>query len=263
MNKNATIVLCLCALVIVAMFSRIPMANATTYHNRWTWEGRTEQYSDTTATVKEYAPAPTDPFPFEDVKRASEITILSETTQKFQEEMSKLSITTTITKIEPNAWIETTLDMATIHGVNFDSIRYTWHHWLHMKAIVYFDSDKPIVHSSSSSMLISSSMLVGTTAKVHPIFLDPLTLAALVHVIEYLILVLTAAAVILIGWKIFVQSFLVTTQIVETYDPSTGKWTTETITQPSTQGTLWMIIGIIAAAIVAIMFIQTWGKKKH
>jgi hypothetical protein len=220
------------------------MVNATIYQNRWTWDGKTEKYSDTSVTVKEYAPAPTDPFP-EGVKYTSEITILAETTQKFQEELSKIGITTTVTRIEPHVWVETVCETCTIHGQAFDSIAYTWHHWLHMGAVVFFDSDKPLLHSP----------------------IDPVTLAALIVVIKYLILVTATALVIYAIATTFIESFFVTSHTIQTYDPTTGKWTSEVIKEPSIGGTIWMIVAVIVVAVVAIVlgqvFIKSWPAKRR
>lgn len=208
------------------------------YQGTWEWEGKTQQSSDTQATSMT---TPIDPFPFANVIDACQIAILSETTKAFQEGMAKIGITATINNIVPEVWIETVLYDVRWVGAEHTQEQDFWHHYLHMKATVYFTSDKPLTQSP----------------------IDPLTLAALVKVIEYLILVVAGALLIYAIAETFIKSFLVTTQTITTYDPSTGKTTIETITQPSLTGQIITVVGVLGALALGLWFFTNWKKGKR
>lgn len=185
------------------------------YENVWAWEGRTKESSVTTGRSITW---PVDPFPFDDVINTTKIAILSEITAKFQEEFANLGITTTITKIEPEVWIETSRECRQFR----DYTECRWYHWLHMKANVYFMSDKPVTESP----------------------IPPLILVALTKIITHLITV-TATALVIYGIAVhFINTFFVETYTVETHNLETCQWTKETWTTPKLESAIVFAAGI-------------------
>lgn len=201
------------------------------YDNVWSWEGKTRKSSDTTARS---LTEPIDRFPFDDVIRTAKTVILSECTQKLEEEMAKIGITATVTKIEPEAWIETQL---------YDSRQYRdytidyWHHWLHMKAKVYFTTDKPLSESP----------------------IAPIVLAGLVTVLKYLILVIAAGAVIYGIAKVFIESFFTSYEEVLIYDEEGNLIEHHKKRTPEWSQGIW----IIAAIALVLFFIFVIGRHKR
>lgn len=197
------------------------------YENLWTWEGQTKKSSVTSAVALE----PHDPFPFDDAKTACEIAILSELTPRFKEEFAKLGITITVTKIEPEVWIETKAECKP-HG-RWHRQCY-WYHWLHMKANVYFTSDKPVTESPIAAVVIS----------------------ALTIILKHLITVIAVALVIYAIAKVFIESFFVETYTIKTYNPETGEWTEETWKKPKLGSAIALGAGLVIAAVLASVILS-------
>jgi len=212
------------------------------YENIWEWEGRTAQSSDTSGRT--IGGPITDPFPKDQVIESCKIAILAETTAKFQEEMGKIGITTSVSKIEPEVWIETKTETREYR----DYTLYTWHHWLHMKAKVYFTSDKPLTASP----------------------IDPATVTILVGILKYVIEVIAVALVIYGIVSAFINSFFIETQTVTTttttVDPVTGETTTtttkETVTRPAWYADIGTLIVVLIIALFLIWML-TRGKKRR
>jgi hypothetical protein len=162
---------------------------------------------------------------------------LSQTIAKFKEEMLKAGITVIdVQKIEPNCWIET--ELYSVRQVG-DRQENRWHHWLHMEAAVYFTTDKPVIESP----------------------IAPLVLAAIVKVIEYVILILGVSLTIYGIAVAFISSFFVSTHTITTYDPNTGKTTTETVTTPSWTGQIVTAVVVLGGLGLALWFILGLPKK--
>jgi len=194
------------------------------YEYVWEFTGKTTKSSDTHAYS---LGSPIDPFPFDKVVETARIAILSETSQKMSEEFLKHGITATITLIEPEVNIITELyDVRQIkdHEHNY------WHHWLEMKAKVYFTTDKPLEGSP----------------------FDPFTWAAIFTITKYLVGIIAAALVIYgIAMK-FIESFLVNKHTITYIDPETGLPVTEEWTTPSISGQIGIVIIIIIFLILLL-----------
>jgi len=205
----------------------------TEYSGTWKFTGQTRNSSDT----QDYAFDPVDPFPTADVINTAQITILSQTIDKFKEEMAKAGITIIdVQKIEPNCWIQS--DCYSRRQIR-DKEEARWHHWLHMEATVYFTSDKPILQSP----------------------IAPIVLAAIVEVVKFLI-VTVASALVIYGIAVaFIQSYLVTSHTITTYDPTTGKTTTETITGPSWTGQIITAVVVLGGLALGLWFVLGLRKK--
>ena len=201
------------------------------YDNIWEWEGKTSRSVSTTG--RSIAGYPTDPFPFDEVVQTAKIAILAELTGKMEAELAAIGITATVTRIEPEVWITTSRECSQFR----DWTTCTWYHWLHMKAKVYFDTEEPLAQSP----------------------VGPLTLAALVRVLEYLILVVAAGLVILGIAKIFIESFLVETTTISTHSPDCTT-TTETIKKPSWEGAIALAVGAVIV-VGGVLFIRSLLKE--
>jgi hypothetical protein len=204
------------------------------YSNTWKFTGQTKESSDTI----DLSFSPVDSFPTTDVVNTVQTAILSQIIPKFKEEMLKAGITVIdVQKIEPNCWVETQL--YSLRQVQ-DKQENRWHHWLHMEATVYFTTDKPIIQSP----------------------IAPLILVALIEVIKYVILVTAIALVIYYIAKTFIESFFTTSHTITTYDPATGKTTSETITQPSWTGQIVTAVVVLGGLGLALWFILGLRKKR-
>lgn len=216
-----------------------------TYQNRWTFQGFTTKSYDTSVpgTTIGLGPLPDsfDPFPTQDVINALTTVMLSNIQQKLISELAKAGITVlTVSKIEPFAEVIRSKDVNLFYGFP-PSPSTIFHHVVNMSSTVYFETDKPAIASP----------------------IAPIVIAALVTIIEYLILVAAAALVIYAIAETFIKSFFTQTQTVETYDTSTGTWTKETITTPSLTGQITGVIVALAFLAVGGYFVlQYFGKGK-
>jgi hypothetical protein len=104
------------------------------------------------------------------------------------------------------------------------------------------------------------------TGSFHGSPIDPLTLAAVVIVFKYLILVIASAVVIVIAVGLMTQWLKdITTRTYEkvTYDSSGNIIATERGTEPTVDATQWLIIICVTVAlIILIPQFVTKGKKK-
>lgn len=202
--------------------------------HEWEWEGKTTQNAVT--VVRSATGFPVDDFPSEQVIGACKIAILSEITNAFQTEMTALGFTTTVTKIEPSVWIETTQTSRQYR----DYTETHFYHYLHMKAIVSFDSDKALFESPLSTVII----------------------AALVKVVVPIVKAIIVGLVLYYAWIYFVDSFLVETTIVRKYDEN-GNLIDETITKkPSMTGQIGVVVIAVVLGIVVILAVVGTGKLR-
>lgn len=235
MNTKTIIIASIFILIISLFVFSKPLSlvsAATAYQNRWTWEGETSEH------VNSWGSEEISYFPSSEIVPICKTAILSEVSSKLITELAKIDITAVVTLIDN---IEVHIE-STRTGYVAPPIggAWLWENSLHMTATIYFTTDKPLLSPISFAI-------------------DPVTLAALVIVIKYLILVIATALVIYGVATTFVQSFLVQTHVIETYDPTTGKWTRETIVQPSISGQLAIIVMVIAV-IVGVLFF--YGSRK-
>ena len=203
------------------------------YENIWIWEGKTQKSQQSSVWVERFQPIPPDPFPTTDVIETTKIAILTETTTKFQEEMAKAGYVTTVTKIDANAWVEVRGPYPIGIGL------YAWDHWLHMKADVYFESDKAVVGSPVVRLVLPVWALV----------------------LLYLVGIIAAALVLYGIGKEFIDSFLVEKQTITTHSPDCTT-TTETIQKPSWIPLVMIGLGIVAAIIIIPKIIPYITRKK-
>jgi hypothetical protein len=208
------------------------------YEYIWEWEGKTQQNYKTYAAcyvehgVPTTPPADLDPFLTESVAQATKTTILSELSAIFTEEMAKKGISATITLIEPEAWVERTIDTAIPSG--YQGLITIWYsHWLHMHTKVHFNTDKPLTESP----------------------IDPSIIATLTWILSKLLIPLAIAiSLIIVAVAVgeWVKSWGMTHQTITTvkYNPATGE--TTTITEDITQGAGSGLVGGILTAVVIL-----------
>jgi len=217
-----------------------------TYQNKWTFNGFTQKSSDTQGLVpatSRDAPNPDedsyDTFPTQAVINTTTTALLSNIQDQLRTQLAKAGIQLiNVSKIEPTVTVIVSKDRYAAPSNLYEVI---WHHSLSIVANVYFETDKPLIQSP----------------------IAPALLAALVAVIEYLIVITAAALVLYAIAETFIKSFFTQTQTVQTYDPSTGKTTTETLTTPSWLGQIVTVIGVLAGlGIGGYLLIKYLGQRK-
>ena len=200
----------------------------------WDWKGKTTKSYDTEG--KSLSGPIQDPFDFGTLTETAKYTVITSASQAFVEEYAKVGVRATITKIEPEVWIETTTETRQYRDWTF----YTWHHWLHIKAKVYFESDKPLMGS--------------------PIFWE----FVLIKIASAIIagLVIAFAVYMFFEWM---KSMVTETWEITYYDPETGlPAKTEKGTKPQPLGTIIIVVGALAGlAILASALIGKEGKGKR
>lgn len=167
------------------------------YEHIWDWNGETEE------VYKELVLGWDAPsvFPYDEVKQAAEITILSKVTEEINKELAAYK--PQVTKIEPYAEIITT-EYHLIAPPGY--YRYTeYQHRLKMSARVYFTTQEAMTEPLMAPKLA------------------PIIIAALIKIIITLALITAAALVIYYAWATFVQSFLVKSSKVTTKTTTTVK----------------------------------------
>jgi hypothetical protein len=173
---------------------------------------------------------PVDPFDFDGVVSTAKYTAITAATEAFVKEFAEQGINVKVLSVSPDVSVETEETCSQYR----DWTVCTFKHWLHVKAAVTFETDKPLAESPISELVA----------------------AVLVKIAQFIIAALVAAFAIymLSEW---LESMTTKTSTI-TYVKD-GQTVTETVTEPSVFG----IAGLGGIIILGVVLYALLTRRKE